>query len=47
MSTIKSFLACCFLAGALTASFTPASAFYDQNGDIVWIIYYPDGTVVI
>lgn len=47
MSTIKSFIACCVLAGALTASLTPASAFYNSEGDIIWVIYYPDGTIVI
>jgi hypothetical protein len=47
MSYIKSFIACCLVAGALTASMTPTSAFYNQNGDIIWIIYYPDGVIVI
>lgn len=45
MKTLRSIMAAAALAGALAGIAAPASAEF-QNGELVRIIVYPDGTVV-
>lgn len=47
MKYAKSFLSVMAVMASLSAVMTPAHAIYNSYGDLIMVIYYPDGSVVL
>ncbi len=47
MSLIRSLVAVAAIASASFAVTAPASAYYDENGNIIYVVYMPDGSILV
>ena len=45
MKIVKSCVMALTLALGISAAVSPAYAIYDGNGDLIYIVFLPDGTV--